>query len=154
MDRSGAELALLFLGAYRRMVDDVVAELEAEGYADVRPAHDFALRAIAAGADTASELGRRLGVSKQAAAKTLDVLAERGYVAREADPQDARRKRLSITARGHEMMARGEVLFGRVRDDFAAEIGAARLAQLAADLGTLVGEAPVRIDAPGWVSGA
>jgi hypothetical protein len=37
-----------------------------------------ALRAIDTGADTASELGRRLSVSKQAAAKTLAALQRLG----------------------------------------------------------------------------
>ena len=91
MSRSGADLALLLLGGFRSLVDAATAELAVRGYEDVRPVHDFAMRAIAAGADNASELGRRLSVSKQAAAKTIAVLQERGYVAREADPLDARR---------------------------------------------------------------
>ncbi len=37
--------------------------------------------------------GRRLAVTKQGAAKIVAVLEERGYVAREADPDDARAKR-------------------------------------------------------------
>ena len=51
------------------MVDEVVAELERRGHPGVRPGHGFALRAIDGGADTAAELGRRLSVTKQAAAK-------------------------------------------------------------------------------------
>jgi DNA-binding MarR family transcriptional regulator len=152
MSRSGAELALLLLGAYRRMVDDVVAGLSAQGYPDVRPVHDFAMRAIAAGADSASELGRRMSVSKQAAAKTIGVLVERGYVDREEDPEDARRKRLEVTPLGFEVMRVGETLFEELRESFAREIGAAQLAELEAALRTLVGGSAVRIEAPGWVS--
>ena len=143
---------MLLLGAYRRMVDDVVAGLSARGYPDVRPVHDFAMRAIAAGADSASELGRRMSVSKQAAAKTIAVLVERGYVDREADPEDARRKRLEVTPLGFEVMRVGEALFDELRESFAREIGASELAELEAALRTLVGDAAVRIEAPGWVS--
>ena len=50
--------------------------------------HGFAIRAIATGADSASDLGPRTAVSKQAAAKTIAVLEERGHVAREVDPAD------------------------------------------------------------------
>lgn len=78
-------------------MDSATAELARRGHEGVRPAHDFAMRAVAAGADNASELGRRLSVTKQAAAKTIAVLQERGYVTREADPLDARRKRLRVT---------------------------------------------------------
>ena len=78
MSRSGPELALLLMGSYRKLVDAAVHELAARGYDDVRPMHDFAMRAIASGADNASELGRRLSVSKQAAAKTVALLVDRG----------------------------------------------------------------------------
>src|ERR1700683_3210544 len=108
MSRSGADLALLLLGGFRSLVDSATAELAERGYEDVRPVHDFAMRAIAAGADDASKLGRRLSVSKQAAAKTVAVLEERGYVARGSDPLDARRKRLEVTALGFEVMRVGE----------------------------------------------
>jgi MarR family len=80
MERSGPALALLLLGCYRKLVDEAVVGLAERGFKDVRPVHDFALRAIAAGADSASELGRSLSVSKQAAAKTIATLLERGYV--------------------------------------------------------------------------
>src|SRR5258708_20602655 len=86
MSRSGADLALLLLGGFRSLVDATTAELARRGYEDVRPVHDFAMRAIAAGAGNASELGRRLSVSRQAAAKTIAALQHRGYVTRTPTP--------------------------------------------------------------------
>jgi DNA-binding MarR family transcriptional regulator len=126
-------------------------ELAHRGYEDVRPAHDFAMRAIAAGADNASELARRLSVSKQAAAKTVVVLQERGYVAREADPLDARRKRLQVTALGFEVMLEGEAIFDELRDKWKQQIGPDELERLESRLAALVGASPVRFDTPGWV---
>jgi DNA-binding MarR family transcriptional regulator len=123
----GAELALLLLGGFHSMVDDVVAGLDERGHAGVRPVHEFALRAIDGGADSASELGRRLAVSKQAAAKTIAALEGMGYVAREADEADARRKRLVVTTRGHELMTVGGALFDEVRERWAARVGAEEL---------------------------
>ncbi len=134
------------------MVDAATAELARRGHEDVRPVHDFALRAIAAGADNASELGRRLSVSKQAAAKTIAVLQERGYVARDADPLDARRKRLHVTALGFELLRQGEAIFDELRDQWEQQIGSAELAGLEAHLAVLVGARPVRLDAPGWIA--
>jgi DNA-binding MarR family transcriptional regulator len=93
-----------------------------------------------------------MSVSKQAAAKTIAVLVERGYVDREADPEDARRKRLEVTPLGFEVMRVGEALFDELRESFAREIGASELAELEAALRTLVGDSAVRIEAPGWVS--
>jgi len=130
MSRSGADLALLLLGGFRSLVDAAVAELALRGYEDVRPVHDFAMRAIASGADNASELGRRLSVSKQAAAKTIAVLQERGYVAREEDPLDARRKRLQVTELGFDVLRTGEAIFDELRDQWERQIGPAQLESL------------------------
>jgi DNA-binding MarR family transcriptional regulator len=152
MSRSGADLALLLLGGFRVLVDDAVLELAERGYEDVRPAHDFAMRAIAAGADNASELGRRLSVSKQAAAKTVAVLEERGYVVRGIDPLDARRKRLEVTALGFEVMRVGEAVFDELRDKWKRKIGATQLARLESALAALVGASPVQLDSPGWIA--
>lgn len=151
MSRSGADLALLLLGGFRALVDDAGEQLAQRGYEDVRPVHDFAMRAIAAGADNASELGRRLSVSKQAAAKTVAVLQERGYVASQTDPLDARRKRLQVTSLGFEVMREGEVIFDELRDKWGQQIGADELKRLEADLLALVGTT-VRPEAPGWVA--
>ena len=152
MSRSGADLALLLLGGFRVLVDDAILELAQRGYEDVRPAHDFAMRAIAGGADDASELGRRLSVSKQAAAKTVAVLEERGYVTRSADPLDARRKRLEVTALGFEVMREGEAIFDELRDRWKRKIGSKQLERLESDLAALVGASTVRIDSPGWIA--
>lgn len=143
---SGAELALLLLGGFHAMVDDVVSQLERRGHPGVRPVHEFALRAIDAGADTASDLGRRLSVSKQAAAKTIAALEGLGYVDRRFDASDARRKRVRVTPRGHDLMATGGALFDDVRDRWEAQIGARELEALQSHLAQLVPRRTPRAD--------
>ena len=152
MSRSGADLALLLLGGFRTLVDAAIAELAERGHEDVRPVHDFAMRAIAAGADSASELGRRLSITKQSAAKTIAVLQERGYVTRDTDPRDGRRKRLQVTALGFDVMRQGEAVFDQLRDQWAQQIGAAELHRIEDHLTALVGAQPVRFDTPGWIA--
>jgi DNA-binding MarR family transcriptional regulator len=152
MPRSGADLALLLLGGFRSLVDAAILELAAQGHKDVRPVHDFAMRAIAAGADNTSELGRRLAVSKQAAAKTVALLQERGYVTREPDPHDARRKRLQVTSRGFNVLRQGEAIFDELRKQWERQIGRAQLETLEAHLAALVGDTPGPLDTPGWMT--
>jgi DNA-binding MarR family transcriptional regulator len=148
----GPDLALLLLGAFRGLVDATVIELARRGYADYRPVLDFAMRAIASGADNASELGRRLSVSKQGAAKTVAVLEKRGYVAIEADAADARRKRLHLTELGGKVLREGEKVMDELRQQWALQIGAAELARLERHLTTLVGPSPQALaDTPGWM---
>ena len=151
MARTGANLALLLLGGFRFLADSAAAELARRGHYDVRPAHDFAMRAIAAGADNASELGRRLSVTKQAAAKTIMLLEERGYVARADDPNDARRKLVQVTTLGYAVMREGEAIFQDLRANWEKQIGAEELAKLEASLVALVGAMPISLDAPGRI---
>ena len=152
MSRSGADLALLLLGGFRTLVDAAIAELAERGHEDVRPVHDFAMRAIAEGADSASELGRRLSITKQSAAKTIAVLQERQYVTRDTDPRDGRRKRLQVTALGLDVMRQGEAVFDELRDQWAQQIGATELDRIEDHLTALVGAQPVRFDTPGWIA--
>ncbi len=152
MGGSGTNLAHLLLGGFRSLVDAAIEELANRGYTDVRPVHEFAMRAIAAGADNASALGRRLSVSKQAAAKTITVLQERGYVARDADPVDARRKRLRVTALGFEVLRTGEAIFDELRGRWEKQIGTAQLENMEMHLTTLIGILPEGLDTPGWMA--
>ena len=147
MPRSpGVELALLLLDGFHSMTDDVIAELANRGHPGVRASYEFTLRAIDAGADTASELGRRLSITKQAAAQAIAVLEQLRYVDREADPGDARVKRLQVTAHGHAMMTLGAALFDEVRDRWAAQIGAREIDALQAHLAQLTALRPLTAD--------
>jgi DNA-binding MarR family transcriptional regulator len=142
MSRAGADLALLLLGGFRTLAGQVTAELVARGYAEIRPAQEFALQTILAGADNASDLGRRLSVTKQAAAKTIAALEERGYVAREPDPADKRRLHLYVTDYGRAMLREGEQIFDELRRQWEQQVGADALAQLESTLRRLIDLAP------------
>jgi DNA-binding MarR family transcriptional regulator len=150
--RPGADLALLLLGSYRNLVDEVVRELTARGYPDTRPSHEYAMRAIKAGADNATELGRRLAITKQAAAKTITALVARGYVTTATSPTDARRKHIQLTEHGLALMREGEAIFNEVRARWEERLGAEELARLETQLAQFVGDSPIDLNAPGWAA--
>jgi DNA-binding MarR family transcriptional regulator len=147
---SGAELALRLFGAFRSLVDDLHDELARRGHPDVRPAHGFALQAIGSGA-TASELAVRLGVSKQAAGKTVDGLVALGYVRRTADAADARRKTVVTTPAGHEVLRLSAEIFERLRAEWEAEVGSSRMRGTEEALRHLDRGHPLRMDAAAWL---
>ena len=97
------------------MLSASLPDLARRGRPDARPLHGFALQAVGPGGTTTSELGRRLGVSKQAAAKTVAGLERLGYVARGADVRDSRAQRVVRTPRGEELLALSAETFGRLR---------------------------------------
>lgn len=151
-DPPGFELPLrLFLG-FRVLIDELHAELAHQGHPDMRPLHGFVLQAIGASGTTAAELGRRLGVSKQAAAKHVDVLERLGYVRRGPDPADARSKAIRLTDRGVDSLARSARIFDKLRGRWAEVLGAERLRALEEDLRKVTPDAFL-LDVPGWFGG-
>lgn len=152
-DRPGFYLPLLLAGAFRAVLDSLHVELEKYGHGGARPVHGFALQAIGPNGATISELGRRLGVSKQAAAKTANALEQVGYIARQADPDDARATVLVWTARGEEMLVLSAKIFDELRVVWASQLGIDRLRRIEDDLEVLVastGGAKIG-DLPGWL---
>ena len=151
-DRFGFELPLLLAGAFRAVIDSLHTELASYGHPDARPIHGFALQAVSSNGATVSELGRRLGVSKQAATKTAASLEQLGYVHRLRDPDDARAIRLQRTARGDELLVLSAEIFQRLQRDWAKEIGASRLRELQDDLARLANTSTAKLgDFPGWL---
>ena len=125
------------------MIDDLHAELARQGHPEARPLHGFVLQAIGRdGGLTATELGQRLGVSKQAAGKLIRTLVALGYVEAAPPQADARRKPVLLTARGVDLLARSAAIFEELRAGWANRIGPARLAALEDDLESLLPEAP------------
>jgi DNA-binding MarR family transcriptional regulator len=119
-ERAGFELPFLLIGAFRSLIDELHRTLAESGHDEARPLHG----------STASELGRRLGVTKQAAAKTVASLERVGYVRREPDPADARAIRLQRTARAEEMLALSAAFFETYHARLAQTLGRRRLAEL------------------------
>ncbi|MBO4142341.1 winged helix-turn-helix transcriptional regulator [Micromonospora tulbaghiae] len=152
-DRPGFALPLLLLAGFRTLVDDLHAELARQGHPELRPAHGFVLQAIGPAGTTASDLGQRLGVSKQAAGKTVDRLVALGYLERVDDPADARRKLVRMTAKGRDGLHRSAVVFDELRDRWAATLGADRVDAIEDDLRRMVPADVFRLDVPGWFGG-
>lgn len=146
----GFELPLLLFSGFRSIIDDLHAELARRGHQDMRPAHGFALQAIGIAGATATEAGRRLGISKQAAGKTVDRLEELGYVHRSGDNADRRRKIVRLTPRGIEALTLSAMIFEDIHARWAAELGAERLDGVEGALREMTPGETFRLDVPGW----
>ncbi|MBE8523801.1 winged helix-turn-helix transcriptional regulator [Amycolatopsis sp. H6(2020)] len=151
-DTPGYELPFLLFGGFRTLIDRLHAELARRGHPDMRPSYGFAMQAVGVQGATASEIGRRLGVSKQAAGKTVERLEALGYAERADDPADARRKIVRLTAHGVDALRKSAEIFDELRADWVRVVGAERIAALENDLRAVVGPAAYRLDAAGWLS--
>jgi DNA-binding MarR family transcriptional regulator len=146
----GFELPLRLLLGFRVLIDELHAELARQGHPDLRPMHGFVFQAIGPRGTTAAELGRRLGISKQAAGKTVDALERLGYAERGPDPADARRKVVRLTGRAVDALQRSAQIFDDLWDRWAEVIGTERLRAIETDLRKVTPPDAFRLDAPGW----
>ncbi|MFG3709349.1 MarR family winged helix-turn-helix transcriptional regulator [Micromonospora sp. NPDC047730] len=152
-DRPGFLLPLLLLAGFRTLIDDLHAELARQGHPELRPLHGFVLQAVGSEGTTATELGQRLGISKQAAGKTVDRLVVLGYLERADDPRDARRKLVRMTPRGLDGLRRSAVVFDQLRQRWADTLGPERVAAMEDDLRAVAPANLFRLDVPGWFGG-
>jgi len=148
---AGWELPLLLFGGFRAIIDELHAELARRGHPEMRPAHGFAMQAIGLQGATATEVGRRLGVSKQAAGKTIERLEAIGYATRAGDDADRRRKLVRLTPRGLAALAESAAIFTQIRDRWARELGLGHVQDLEACLRQMVPDGAFRLDVPGWL---
>lgn len=95
-----------------------------------------------------------VGVSKQAAGKTVDRLVALGYAERTDDPADARRKLIRLAPHGLDALTRSAAIFDELRAEWAEALGVQRLRELEADLRTVTPPESLRLDAAGWFGGA
>ncbi|MFI6499782.1 MarR family winged helix-turn-helix transcriptional regulator [Nonomuraea typhae] len=149
----GFELPLRLFMAFRMIIDELHAELARQGHPDMRPMYGFVMQAIGSRGTTAVELGRTLGVSKQAAGKTVETLERLGYVVRTVDPADSRYKIVNLTPHGVDALARSARIFDDLRRTWAATLGEDRLRALEQDLRTMTPPDFFRLDIPGWFGG-
>jgi DNA-binding MarR family transcriptional regulator len=149
-DPPGWELPLLLFAGFRSLIDQLHTTLAERGHPDVRPVHGFAMQAIGMRGASISEIGRRLGVSKQAAGKTVDRLAALGYVERVDDPRDARSKLVRLTPRGLDSLRQAAEIFEQLRASWVARLGADRVRSIESSLRTVVPGAGYPVDVPGW----
>jgi len=146
----GYELPLLLLGGFRAIIEELHAELARRGHPDMRPAHGFAMQAIGLDGATATDVGRRLGISKQAAGKTIERLEAVGYATRAGDDADRRRKLVRLTPRGLDALGQSAAIFTDIRNRWIATLGPGRVDDLEASLRQMAG-APFRLDVAAWL---
>ena len=114
---------MLLYGAFDAMASEVHTELARAGHPHLSVSNEFAMRAIDDGAESAADLARALGVTRQAAAKTIVSLEKLDYVGRISDDADARRKRLVVTDHGREAVAVGARAFDAIYQNWCEHAG-------------------------------
>ena len=106
-------LARLIAAVTRMAMRSSTPNSRGRGFADVRPAHGYALNAVGDGTTTSS-LARRLGMTEQGAAKLVETLVREGYLDRSEHEADARASLLRLTSRGRALLRTAEEIQARI----------------------------------------
>jgi DNA-binding MarR family transcriptional regulator len=137
-----ASLDLGHLGQFvgQRVNELLLEKLAAEGYGDLRTSHGYVVQHLIGGPRTITELAGLLGVSQQAASKTVGEMLEFGYL-EACVAADRRARVVSLSERGRASLALARRFRARLEQKLVAKHGAqiaqarATLARVLEDLG-------------------
>ncbi|GAA3546226.1 MarR family winged helix-turn-helix transcriptional regulator [Kribbella ginsengisoli] len=104
-DPADADLSLASLFTGWALADELQRRLAVDGFEDSRFADGVVFQHLVTAPVTISTLADLLGVTQQAASKSVADLQARGYLSRAADPTDARAKLVTLTPRGQAIIA-------------------------------------------------
>jgi DNA-binding MarR family transcriptional regulator len=113
---------VLYLMAHNVDVPLALSNLAAR--AQVGAAHVHVTRHLALAGSRLTELAQSAGMSKQAMGDLVDQCEAWGLVVREADPQDARARRVLFTATGLAWLQAFTDAVAQAEAEFRAEVGA------------------------------
>lgn len=120
--------------AFRTLIDDLHARLEASGFEDVRPAFGFVLVAARSHSVTAKEIAELTATSKQAATKLLALMEAGNYLRRVPSGGDGRERPLELTPRGRRLLRRVEAIYRELEAEWARTIGSTGVESLRSGL--------------------
>ena len=110
--------------------DEAVRRLGAAGHPELRISHGFLVQHVVDGPRSIGELAERMGVTQQAASKAVGELERLGYLERTPDPGDARVRRVRLSARGADAVARTREIRDGLEAELAGLLGARRIEEL------------------------
>jgi DNA-binding MarR family transcriptional regulator len=124
----GALLRMPWEAVQQRMLE----RLHDEGFSDFDAAYFTVFRYPGPQGQRPSDIAARLHISKQALNHLLGQLEQRGYLTRDAHPDDRRAKRISLTPRGVKAGTVIRDAVAEMEDRWRRELGSERFEELRA----------------------
>ncbi len=111
--------------AYQGFVDALHEHLAQHGFAALRPAFGYVVRAIDASPGMSQrDLASRLAITEQGAGQVVTEMVRRGYLVRRKDPDDARARVLELGPRGKELLRVARAFHAAFERRLAKQLGA------------------------------
>jgi DNA-binding MarR family transcriptional regulator len=93
----------VFRRATEIMIEDLIARLDAAGFAGLTPSHQMVFENLDPGGTRLTELAVRAGMTHQSMSELVSLLEQRGYVKRRVDPTDRRGRIVTLTSSGRRL---------------------------------------------------
>jgi len=142
--RVDAVLQLQLIG--RLLADRTMHELWQAGFDDLRESDGYVFQHLVPGPIAVTELAARLGVTQQAASKSVADLEGRGYVVRKSAPDDARYRLVDLSERGKQVIKKTRSIRAALEKELLTRVGAKdapRFAKTLADIAASLGGSSV-----------
>jgi DNA-binding MarR family transcriptional regulator len=110
--------------------DRMLAGLHERGFTDLVAAHLDVFQYPGPENQRPLQLAAQTRMSKQALNYLLGQLQQRGYLTRETDDDDQRSKRVRLTPKGHATIKAIREIVQEVEDEWEAQLGPRKFAQL------------------------
>jgi DNA-binding MarR family transcriptional regulator len=127
MDALDLDLPTLAALAGSGVVRVVLDQVEADGFAGVKPSHGYVVQRLVEEEPTITALAESLGMSQQGASKQVRDLERSGYVERVTVPGDQRARKVRLTPQGRLMLESGRRARGEIEAAVLERIGARNL---------------------------
>ncbi len=135
------EIGQLLMLATRDFHRRLAAEIAGAGVSEMSAAQGAVLSHLHVnGPSRMSGIAQANGVRAQSLLKVVNELESRGFIRRDEDPQDSRAKRIVMTERGCEHMQYLSEATERVWQQYATQLGEARMQTVATALRDMLPE--------------
>ena len=102
---------------------DMVRSARAQGYSEIRLAHNAVFSTLYGEAARTSDLAARAGITKQSMGEVVRELAELGILEVKPDPEDRRAKLVTYTEKGLEVTMGGRDYLEQLERRFIDQFG-------------------------------
>src|SRR5947208_1797947 len=110
------------------LLNQVRSAFAAEDWGGLRQSHFRVMTSVPAGGISITELGDRVGMSKQGCGQFVSRLVETGHLTVETHPDDRRTRVVLRTPLGNRTVRRVSARIGRIEAEWAERVGSRRYA--------------------------
>jgi DNA-binding MarR family transcriptional regulator len=131
---ASGRLALELLLASDAFNDELLKRITSNGWPPITKNQSLVFAYLSPDGSTASELARRIGITRQSMHKLLEHLLDEKLIRIKSHPDDARSSLVVLTAKGHRLMSSAQQHLADIEGEVASRIGTKAMQQLRAGL--------------------